>query len=156
MYLPPCHVVGYVLSRSALRTVVEQGFYMSNIHPCQSNPKAEDEMLGKCLAAVNVSVTDSRDDLGKHRFHPFPPDLAVKTRAGRREYGYWNHLKYPFHPGADCCSRDAISFHRISPEELYHMDALIHHEESSQGNDDNVVTLKKYSNAEEYLKGILF
>lgn len=67
---------GYVLSREAVRRLVEDGI---NGKKCNSrNPHvAEDVEVAKCLQTVGVVPGDSRDAQKRGRFFPFTPAKHV-------------------------------------------------------------------------------
>lgn len=63
---------GYVLSKEALRRLVEEA--LPDGDKCKQDPTgAEDIELARCLENVNVIAGDSRDRL-KGRFFPFRMD----------------------------------------------------------------------------------
>jgi glycoprotein-N-acetylgalactosamine 3-beta-galactosyltransferase len=57
---------GYVLNRSALRKLVNEG--MPRCNPRATLP-AEDRRITKCLMTLGIFPTDAADALGAHRFH---------------------------------------------------------------------------------------
>lgn len=59
---------GYVLSRAAVRCLVENG--IDNNLCNRKSTGAEDYELGRCLNKLNVVAGDSRDDFQRHRFLP--------------------------------------------------------------------------------------
>lgn len=59
----------YVLSRSALKTLVEQAFQPG--HACLTQEGLfEDLALGECCSLVKITPGDSRDELKRERFFP--------------------------------------------------------------------------------------
>lgn len=77
---------GYALSRAAVRKFVT--FVIQNPGLClESDGGTEDARLGACLEKCGVKSMDTRDDLGRQRFHPlFPWDILV---AGRFRDDFW-------------------------------------------------------------------
>ena len=72
---------GYVLSREALRRFNEEALTDGN--KCYNGTRGnEDVEIGKCLESVGVLAGDSRDDLNRWRFLPFPPDGLVRNLYG--------------------------------------------------------------------------
>jgi glycoprotein-N-acetylgalactosamine 3-beta-galactosyltransferase len=70
------------------------------------NTGVDDLDLSKCLLRLNVSIGDSRDQLGRERFHP--------NNFHKEFYGPVDNSEFPFHKqstGKQCCSLDWISFH---------------------------------------------
>ncbi|XP_050738122.1 glycoprotein-N-acetylgalactosamine 3-beta-galactosyltransferase 1-like isoform X2 [Eriocheir sinensis] len=107
---------GYVLSRAAVKLLVEKGF--PNKTACHPGPKGrEDVELGKCLEAVGVVAGDSRDHLGRDRFMSFTPDLLQERGALSRvgHSWFWTLVYYPTSEGPLCCSDTAVTFHYVSP-----------------------------------------
>lgn len=116
---------GYILSRSAVRALVETVF------PVCHNTKVgaeEDLLIADCLERyLNVTGYDTRDDEERHRFF----DLDVGRRADVKEWGNedrgfstyvrqqneWLRRKHSYTPkyGIDCVSSSAISFHIVQP-----------------------------------------
>lgn len=72
---------GYVLSREAVRRFNEEA--MMDGKKCWNGTEGnEDVEIGKCLANVGVLAGDSRDELNRARFLPFPPDGLVRNLFG--------------------------------------------------------------------------
>ena len=78
---------GYVLSREALRRYGhrQQG-------ACVDDGPNEDVQIGQCMAALGVRQGDSRDALGRQRFHCFKPARYVK---GHFPKWFYRFSKYP-------------------------------------------------------------
>ena len=74
---------GYVLSKEALRR-------FGNRPPdlCFNDTGAEDVKLGDCMQKLGVKTGDSRDALGRSRFHAFTPERHVHGRFPSFYYGY--------------------------------------------------------------------
>lgn len=85
---------GYVLSREAVkRFVVDAMPYDSK---CREDPGgAEDLEIGACLQNVGVHIEDSRDELGRERFHPFVPELHLIPGLVPKDNWYWEYSYYP-------------------------------------------------------------
>ena len=92
---------GYVMSREALDRLVQRA--MHDPQQClrdgtsinQSIYYIEDVEIGQCLQSVDVLAGDSRDEHGKHRFHPFPPSTILVRGRLPRDLWYWDYNYYP-------------------------------------------------------------
>ncbi len=87
---------------------------------------AEDVEIGKCLANVNVTAGDSRDEKGRARFFALVPDQIVVPGSKDPDFWYWKNQFYPSEDGENCCSDTTIAFHYISPQQMYVMDFFIY------------------------------
>ncbi|GAV04986.1 hypothetical protein RvY_15179-2 [Ramazzottius varieornatus] len=140
---------GYVLSREAVRRLVEDGFGKQK---CKRNESfAEDVEMGRCMQTLKVRAGDSRDEKKRNRFFPFLPADHLAPTLQRRvkvtlalscflTFGlfriildltgiwqtawYWKNLFYPEKEGNECCSHRAISFHYVTPGKMREMEYL--------------------------------
>lgn len=88
---------------------------------------AEDVEIGICLEAVKVKAGDSRDSLGRGRFFPFVPEHHLIPGHTSPNFWYWQYIYYESKEGMDCCSDNAVSFHYVSPNQMYVLEYLIYH-----------------------------
>ncbi|XP_067621746.1 glycoprotein-N-acetylgalactosamine 3-beta-galactosyltransferase 1 [Eurosta solidaginis] len=117
---------GYVLSKEAVRRFVEKAIPDAKLCK-QDGTGAEDAELGKCMANVGVMAGDSRDQHARGRFFPFVPEHHLIPSHTDKGFWYWKYIYYETDEGLDCCADTAISFHYISPNQMYVMDYLIYH-----------------------------
>jgi len=118
---------GYVLSKEAVRRFVKKGMHDRTGEICRTSDNAGDEdvEMGKCLENLGVEAGDSRDSTGRGRFFPFVPEDHLTPNAAPDWYHNYNF--YPLEEGMGCCSDSAISFHYVSPNQMYVMEYLIYH-----------------------------
>lgn len=125
---------GYVLSRDALRRFGEAMTMTSTVtNDSLSNCDldldrgAEDIEMGKCMEALGVVAGDTRDEMKRGRFFLNTPEWHLIPGKIDLSNWYWKNMWYPSNEGLHCCSDNAISFHRLRPEQMYSFDYLIYH-----------------------------
>lgn len=117
---------GYVLSREAVRRMVEDGLKDRTL--CRSDAGgAEDVEIGRCLEHLDVKAGDSRDEEGRKRFFPFVPEHHLIPGHIPKDSWYWKYQYYEEEEGIGCCSDYAISFHYVTPKQMYVLEYLIYH-----------------------------
>lgn len=117
---------GYVLSRLALKLLVEKGF-SNQLEDCDlTDAEQEDVLIGRCLEAVGVEAGDTRDAQGKPTFLALSPLSLLNTQNIDQDYWYNQYAFYPPKPGKDCCSDEPISFHYIDPPLMRLIDWLLY------------------------------
>ncbi|OWF45589.1 glycoprotein-N-acetylgalactosamine 3-beta-galactosyltransferase 1-B-like [Mizuhopecten yessoensis] len=113
---------GYVLSKEALRRLALKG---NDTNLCHKSGLDEDVEIGRCMENIGVKIGNSTDALGRTRFHCFYPSMHLSGL-----YPSW-YSRYDTHggkkKGRESISEHAISFHYITPTEMYYLDFLIYH-----------------------------
>ncbi|VDN98634.1 unnamed protein product [Rodentolepis nana] len=97
------------------------------VSSCRKRGGAEDVNLGACAEEVGVKMVDSLDEHGEEAFHPFNPGYMLDKNAMERTGWVQSYNYYPIRTGLNCCSDHSVSFHYISPQDMYTLDYLIYH-----------------------------
>ncbi|XP_041355960.1 glycoprotein-N-acetylgalactosamine 3-beta-galactosyltransferase 1-like [Gigantopelta aegis] len=111
----------YLLSREALRMVVEKGYNVQG--KCAKTGTDEDVELGHCLHAVGITVHDTRDQFNRETFHPFSASNHI---IGPIPNGLPDWDRHPTRVGHECCSQLTISFHYTDPSLMRIMEFLLY------------------------------
>ena len=120
---------GYALSQAALRKLVTK-LDDSMCSPSVTS-SAEDTLIAKCLSHLGITVTDTRDNKGRERFHFWSPrtqfQLYKLFPKGKKGW-FPNMMKdWGVHEGPQCCAPDSISFHYVKqPAMVRHFHAMIY------------------------------
>ncbi|PVD32275.1 hypothetical protein C0Q70_07708 [Pomacea canaliculata] len=126
---------GYVLSKEALRR-----FATRELSPpvCTNHTTDEDVELARCLHRLNVTILNSTDDKLRTRFHLFNMEKHLGKGPPK------GHLPYEPNPvkwGIDGINEHAISFHYITPEQMFSSYYCIYH--SLHGHEDDMVQSRR-------------
>ncbi|XP_066957804.1 glycoprotein-N-acetylgalactosamine 3-beta-galactosyltransferase 1-like [Macrobrachium rosenbergii] len=114
---------GYVLSRGALKIYGNVTYHNNSLCP-MNRQGGEDVLLGQCLTKSGILLGDTRDELGRHRFHQKPP---VDYIQGIWQKWYPNTIIYTYGKGIDSISETAVSFHDLKDEShLYIIEYFIY------------------------------
>ncbi|XP_028900593.2 glycoprotein-N-acetylgalactosamine 3-beta-galactosyltransferase 1 [Zeugodacus cucurbitae] len=110
---------GFVSSREAYRLFVEKAIV--NTTGCNVNDYniPDDVAIGECFRAVDVLAGDSRDTHGEARFFLFSPYMMLMPEVMTEPFWYFNYSFYNPHSCRDCLAKYAISFHYMSPKDMY-------------------------------------
>ena len=104
---------GYVLSREAVTRFVKEA--LPNPYKCRMDAEgAEDLEMGLCLDHVGVYAGDSRDSMGREKFHPFIPEHHLIPGLIPHDNWYWS---YNWYPQKSVCMTGTSIY--VSPRRLY-------------------------------------
>lgn len=120
---------GYVLSQRTLRTLDE------HLDDPRCNParrtSEEDVQVAMCLRKVaDLHPLDTRDELGRERFHPLTPEHTYQPPRRKPNATSWwvrYNSEWGLKSGKDCCAPDSVSFHYVRPPAyMRHLYALLY------------------------------
>lgn len=119
---------GYVLSRGAVRRLVEDGLRGRRCGENLNLGANEDVNMALCLAHLGVVFLDSRDSLGRQRFHMYPPHELIDPRQANSITHLWlkRQSVFPYKFGYAELSDEAISFHYVDARSMYLLYYLVY------------------------------
>ncbi|KAK7500012.1 hypothetical protein BaRGS_00008860, partial [Batillaria attramentaria] len=109
----------YVISREALKLLVEQGIQKNKCRQSGS----EDVALGSCLHAIGIPSYNSLDRYGRETFHPLQPKIHI---VGPIPLNQLPQDRFKMVAGRECCSELTISFHHVPPDQMRIFDHLLY------------------------------
>ncbi|XP_071097861.1 glycoprotein-N-acetylgalactosamine 3-beta-galactosyltransferase 1-like [Haliotis cracherodii] len=112
---------GYVISRQALRLLVEQGYNKKNT--CAKSGKDEDVEVASCLHNVGVPVHNTLDRFGRESFHAFSAGDHIMGSLPKAIQKWDRHETKK---GKECCSQLTISFHYVDPKQMRTLEFLLY------------------------------
>ena len=86
---------GYVISKAGVKNLVDNVYNDPKL--CKSGDYvggSEDVEIGKCLENAGVLAGDSRDTLGRERFHPFIPEHHLVPHPKNEKFWYWKYVYF--------------------------------------------------------------
>jgi glycoprotein-N-acetylgalactosamine 3-beta-galactosyltransferase len=103
---------GYVMNKAYLQTFLKA---LKSPLTLKGTPP-EDMAHGATMAAIGILPSSAKDYAGRERFLPEPPNLIQ-----------WKHEHYMkrkriLMAGSKCCSRYTVSFHHLTPQELWYLE----------------------------------
>ena len=116
---------GYLLNGPALRLLNAQLTTEGN--GCNPHLEGfwEDVMVASCLRVGHGVVPyDTKDSLGRERFHPFTPGHHFTYQAPKKGHDWYVDYSIDLKFGYDCCSEGSTTFHYMTPELTRRMYAL--------------------------------
>ncbi|CAN0045847.1 unnamed protein product [Ectocarpus sp. 4 AP-2014] len=114
----------YLLNQKSVRLLA------SHLDDPSCNPHQkcswEDVNVAACLRQHGVVAHDTRDGLGRERFHPFTPGQHLMYRVPKTnpEKDWYVDYSIDLKIGRECCSRNSLSFHYVDENlmrRLYHL-----------------------------------
>ena len=117
---------GYLLNRAALRLLAENAL---DNPACQPHLKGfwEDVQVANCLKkAGGVLPYDTRDGLGRERFHPFTPANHLTYRVPPNGKDWYAQYSIDLKIGEECCSTKSISFHYVKHQLMPKLHAFLY------------------------------
>lgn len=117
---------GYILSKKALEKFVTKIMPNQAICSPSNDGSSEDWEIGRCLQHSAIFV-DERDERHQKRF--FPAGLSDHLKR-EKDQTYWYDVSqyYEVAQGSlKCCSDTPISFHYVTPREMYALDFYVRH-----------------------------
>ncbi|KAF4519281.1 hypothetical protein B566_EDAN002171 [Ephemera danica] len=117
---------GYVLSSGALSDLAVK---FNSSAACETSGKYwknEDVYLGKYLGEKGVEPMDTRDHLGRGRFHAFNFNQLLFSRKLSPLGSYWRRSIYHVTEGRECCSDSIITFHGIEEDKMHQFYYLLY------------------------------
>lgn len=120
---------GYALNHAFM----EKLMYWIDREECAPNRSLttflDDNMLAVCAANFGSFPYNTRDYIGRERFHQYPPSRLYAAKPGDELYEGLNFVKRysgGFEGGESCCSTESISFHYIDPIGMHHMHNILY------------------------------
>ncbi|KAH8251343.1 hypothetical protein KR032_008462 [Drosophila birchii] len=114
---------GYVLSRKAVELLVNA---TAENTLCQSGDiGTEDLEMGRCMRILNVTVGDSRDLFGRHRFFSLILEYFL-IPEDKNELWLYTYLLHSCKRGVRCVSTYSISVHNVSPHEMHFLETILY------------------------------
>ncbi|XP_071101417.1 glycoprotein-N-acetylgalactosamine 3-beta-galactosyltransferase 1-like isoform X2 [Haliotis cracherodii] len=109
---------GYAINNAALR------HFGQNSNLCVSDGWGEDIDFGRCMEAIGVQCYQTKDILGRNSFHGLGFDETMYWFDNIKLHAV--QVKEPIHIGPSCCSQLSVSFHYISPQQMYQFEFLLY------------------------------
>uniref|UniRef100_A0A1B6KVR8 Sulfotransferase domain-containing protein n=1 Tax=Graphocephala atropunctata TaxID=36148 RepID=A0A1B6KVR8_9HEMI len=130
---------GYVLSKGSIKTLIERFPSSESCLISGKYWKNDDFYLGKYLAELGVMPTDTRDRLGRGRFHLYTISQLAVPGNSELLSKYWRSSIFPVRQGLDCCHPLSITFRGSGKTPIYFYHYLlynvhIHREAGRLGN----------------------
>lgn len=116
----------YVLSRGTIRKIVSK--FNSSL-ACLKGGKYtnnEDYLLGKHLSEMGLRAEDTRDEMGRPRFHIFTPAQLMAPGSYRVLEKHSKRSVYPIVQGINCCSPSTVSLKGTQDDWIFYYNYLLY------------------------------
>ncbi|XP_054286324.1 C1GALT1-specific chaperone 1-like protein [Macrosteles quadrilineatus] len=117
---------GYVLSKGSIKAL--RSLFPSSESCVKSGKywKNEDYYLDKFLLELGAPLIDTRDQLGRDRFHMFTPAQLMAPGNEQILNNYHKNSLYPVVQGQDCCSSQSVTFQGTDAAHIYFYHYLLY------------------------------
>ncbi|CAJ1893327.1 unnamed protein product [Cylindrotheca closterium] len=113
----------YVMNMGYVQKFVEVMHGPDTVH----GTPAEDMAHGVVMAYHDLWPTNTRDELGRERFHPKDPQLMYNMPEDKFRLFNDNHQPTGgLSVGVDCCSEKSITFHHIKPSNMIALERVFY------------------------------
>ncbi|KAL4101919.1 hypothetical protein PRIC1_005667 [Phytophthora ramorum] len=118
---------GYVMNRLYLDKIVESLSDWTCLPEEESGTMPEDAGVSFCMMWSDVYPWDTRDHLGRERWHAFNPGDVFKTWTDPNDW----YVQYHSRVGGvrsqfESAAPDSVAFHYIKPPLMYHLERTLY------------------------------
>lgn len=114
---------GYVMNMEYVKKFVEVMHGPDTVH----GTPAEDMAHGVVMAYHDLWPTNTRDELGRERFHPKDPETMYSMPEDKFRLFNDNHQPTGgLSLGKECCSEKSITFHHIKPKNMIALERIFY------------------------------
>lgn len=114
--------------KAHLRTSIEDALVGQCLYRLGRRPDALPALPADLAALPPVQVLDTRDVLGRERFHVLPPGTSFAMNATELRARHWLGVfaNATLRGGADCCAPSSVSFHYLHHFWMAAVDAFLY------------------------------
>jgi glycoprotein-N-acetylgalactosamine 3-beta-galactosyltransferase len=121
---------GYVMNRLYLDKIISILPDKSCLSDDMSEMLPDDASISYCMMWYGVFPWDTRDSMGRERWHADNPKGVYHTRYHEKDPEYWYNQYHRniggVRTGDECCAPDSIGFHYVKPQLMYHMERVLY------------------------------